>query len=896
MRYFWIFILILSGFFAKSQVDSIPSSQYNNKNQLSSNTYFYSFQDSRGYLWFSGKNGLTRLSGNNWTNYSLDDLNLSTSVAEVFEDEQQILWMIDMNNQLSYLDQDGLSHPYRYNKELKEFCKNNTTGLHLKNSLSINNNVLSLNFESYPSIKILANGEFISKKPIEEIRYLVDSNSVEIHNIIKNKTAIKTQEGFFSSQYSPSENFKYQTSVTQVVSIESSIYFNCGGNSLVKFTAGEHKSLDFKDIIIYMYKDKNELYISVRNDGIYRITKNFNAIKLVDAASLIITSVVKDQNNSWWLTTLNNGIIHYPNFQSRIKTNKAINTEPIAESQKNGIKINKGVLKGQFSMPKIKKSSQPEVVRSAISVNDALSYDNDVYISSYSDCYRLQGDSIFYLYRRLKGKWNDTLFIDSFPHSKHFYHVNLFNDTVYFTSKRNIFKLSKNNKLELLPVTFNSQIINVISNDHQLVAMSSSGEVFTLNKHFQFYDTLGVSNIQNFTISNTNNLEIYILAKKTILVAKLINDTFKIHYTNSFKYNLSEFDLNSIKTNNSSIILSNKNIQVEIPKEDFSSKILKTELVPKQSEGVLEFDINLFDHGSNVKTEYFYRLKENEKFKRRRNNSFYFESLSEGSYNLQVYVKDEIGRKSKVHSYSFTIPTPIWRSSPFILLYVISSSLIIILIFKIRLKRKELILRLETETLAHKQDTLKAQLNPHFLFNALSTIQSMVVTNQVKETNFYVKNLAKLIRSLLDSSIDREVTIEKEIELLQSYLNIEKINTINPFDFTINVDEELIEDEVKIPSMLVQPFVENAIKHAFKDQTDAHINLNFLDKDDHILVEIIDNGIGIQSKPTNKDHTSRAMKIIQERIELIKVLRKKTILLNTEISAGTKISLEIPIS
>ena len=179
MRYFWIFILILSGFFAKSQVDSIPSSQYNNKNQLSSNTYFYSFQDSRGYLWFSGKNGLTRLSGNNWTNYSLDDLNLSTSVAEVFEDEQQILWMIDMNNQLSYLDQDGLSHPYRYNKELKEFCKNNTTGLHLKNSLSINNNVLSLNFESYPSIKILANGEFISKKPIEEIRYLVDSNSVE---------------------------------------------------------------------------------------------------------------------------------------------------------------------------------------------------------------------------------------------------------------------------------------------------------------------------------------------------------------------------------------------------------------------------------------------------------------------------------------------------------------------------------------------------------------------------------------------------------------------------------------------------------------------------------------------------------------------------------------------
>jgi sensor histidine kinase YesM len=203
---------------------------------------------------------------------------------------------------------------------------------------------------------------------------------------------------------------------------------------------------------------------------------------------------------------------------------------------------------------------------------------------------------------------------------------------------------------------------------------------------------------------------------------------------------------------------------------------------------------------------------------------------------------------------------------------------------------------------------LRSQMNPHFIFNALNTIQGFVYSNDKKSASSYLGKFSQLIRKILDSSNKQTITLEEEIEILQLYTDIEKARFGESLNVTINIDPALDLESILIPPMLIQPYVENAIKHGLfhkPEEKTLIIRVSKAEEQDAVEVVIDDNGIGRErSKEINKSrigHHSFAIAANEKRIDLInQTIDKKTRLkiidkINADGSpAGTTVIITIP--
>jgi tetratricopeptide (TPR) repeat protein len=169
----------------------------------------------------------------------------------------------------------------------------------------------------------------------------------------------------------------------------------------------------------------------------------------------------------------------------------------------------------------------------------------------------------------------------------------------------------------------------------------------------------------------------------------------------------------------------------------------------------------------------------------------------------------------------------------------------------------------------------RAQLNPHFLSNAMASIQKYVADHDAESAGKYLGKFSMLNRSVLEHSMVESISLGEEIDMLSSYLEFEQLRLGNAFDFKIEMDAQLDIEMIYIPPLFIQPFVENAIKHGVKDRHgDGMITIRFADMTNMIKVEVIDNGKGLQQEITDKTEakSSRSLQIIKKRLQL---LRKK---------------------
>lgn len=204
-----------------------------------------------------------------------------------------------------------------------------------------------------------------------------------------------------------------------------------------------------------------------------------------------------------------------------------------------------------------------------------------------------------------------------------------------------------------------------------------------------------------------------------------------------------------------------------------------------------------------------------------------------------------------------------------------------------------------------KQQLLRSQMNPHFLFNALGSIQNFMLKNETKRAAGYLNNFASLTRNILEQS-DREfVSVSDEIETLKNYLELEKMRLEDHFEFEITYDKNMEIDFINIPPMLIQPFVENAIKHGLKNiNYKGLLELKFQDKGTVLHIEIIDNGVGIKNAALKKakQHRSMSMNIFEQRRIVLAKRTKHAIGLEVidrqnmnAKETGTLVKIEIPI-
>jgi LytS/YehU family sensor histidine kinase len=302
-------------------------------------------------------------------------------------------------------------------------------------------------------------------------------------------------------------------------------------------------------------------------------------------------------------------------------------------------------------------------------------------------------------------------------------------------------------------------------------------------------------------------------------------------------------------------------------------------------------------------------------------HSIVYSNISPGKYTFLVKACNEDGvwNKRPVRI-SIEIAAPFWLQWWFILLEIVLGLAMLFGLFKwqtnrIRAKSEEAQrqLQMAKEMIELEQKALRLQMNPHFIFNALNSIQSQIGTGNEQEARYYLAKFSRLMRQILDNSRNSLITLEEEVQTLENYLLIEQFCNGNRFSYTITVDESLERDFIKLPPMLLQPFVENAIKHGFRfSETEnpgkrGQIEIRFAEKGNLLECSVTDNGIGCkQSAELNKSsketyHRSTALLVTQERLDLLDgipgVQSLEMIDLEDETgnALGTKVIIRLPV-
>ncbi len=265
------------------------------------------------------------------------------------------------------------------------------------------------------------------------------------------------------------------------------------------------------------------------------------------------------------------------------------------------------------------------------------------------------------------------------------------------------------------------------------------------------------------------------------------------------------------------------------------------------------------------------------------NRSVTYSNLSPGDYTFLVKAVNEDDIYSKdVKQIAFTILPPFWKTWWFITIITGSVILLLVLIFRIRLmqvKRRSEIqrreLQMEKDLLELEQKALRLQMNPHFIFNALNSIQGLISQKDDKTARFYLAKFSKLMRLILDNSRQSMITLRTEIMTLENYLSLEKFCSGDQFEFEILCEEDVQKDEVSIPPMMIQPFVENAVIHGMKHKQNSGKILVSFTQIGHVLeCSITDNGVGRtkaseMNAQRDQEHKSTALVVTQERLDIL---------------------------
>lgn len=284
-----------------------------------------------------------------------------------------------------------------------------------------------------------------------------------------------------------------------------------------------------------------------------------------------------------------------------------------------------------------------------------------------------------------------------------------------------------------------------------------------------------------------------------------------------------------------------------------------------------------------------------------------FTTLPYGDYSFEVYAKNNDGYwSSKPAMMSFSIAPPFWHTWWF---RILGGSVIIAgIFFFIRYRVRLIVKRAEEKTAMYKKAAeqekekstlfqkasememkfLSAQMNPHFTFNAMNSIQHFMLEHEPEKAQHYLAKYSKLIRKVLENNMEKFVPLDDELDMLEIYMEIESLRFSAPFEFEIDVCEELEEKEYQIPPMILQPYIENAIWHGIfhKKEGIGKITLSFCLEDNRIKCIIEDNGVGRKrAKELNsskKEHRSLGMLITQERLQHLQA--------DSDIDVRTKIS------
>ncbi len=508
---------------------------------------------------------------------------------------------------------------------------------------------------------------------------------------------------------------------------------------------------------------------------------------------------------------------------------------------------------------------------------------------------------------KLNTKLADFEFINSF----------FLNDKLFFATKKNgIFNIEKNTlKIHKIPIKikeiipFNDHAI-IVSTTGELLKFDSNYKLTKLKHRITITNPLSLLASENQLLySKNDSLHSYDTKEQKITNSIpfkiLLNQAFtkkkKVYaYINNDLYtNTPSYSRNKTPKLTNAYITTSQNKKHEV----FPSKKpiqLTTDDYPLTFWAKASF----LENPSSIEYRYSWNDAKVKQRPFRYNNDYQLNTKLIGTAQAKITVKSGnqfssfniapivTSRVQEQVDYSFVL---------YLALGIIALLLGIILLGLLKNRRQtKKILQLETQQkmIELEQKSLQMQMNPHFIFNSLNGVKGMIALGKIKNAKEYLTKIAGWMRNMLNDSRSSQVLLKDEVKNLDLYLDIEQKLRGNSFSYAI---ENLVNDDsLSIPSMMIQPFLENSIVHAFDgSQENAHINISFEKKGRKIEVIVEDNGKGIQEKKSS--HKSVAMSLIKDRLKLwndkgnlygVDVINKSV---NEHGSTGIKVHLRLPI-
>lgn len=917
---------------------------------LPSNSVYDIFQDQKGFMWFATNKGLCRYDGKYFLTYTNEN-QTSISGSCIQEDLYGRIWYSNFDGYLYYVE----------NNQLK--CLNNTNTI-----------------------------GFVKFGITDKYLIVLQKNHILFYDLkdlnIRKKVAFNT-ENLFATHFSNSKFYLLGNDFTIIepdlsikhFSIPKEVYENYPAPILQKSTNG---LLLVSKYANYFYEIKKNKFYKRKITGDFTFIQNlafdkdFNwicttqgAIKYVKGGintlntylkNFNISFVFKDQEENYWFSTINDGLLLVPNlynnFVSFDKKPLTISTngrsifigstdDKLYKSDlflKNFEKIFDGksnheiyflssdlqhlyFTSNTFKKINLKNKTEEE---SIIALKDAQKLNEKYYVFAASGvCGLLKNTTI-------KNEWDvwakDSIqtiipIINGVQGKSTSY--NAFNNTIYYATNNGLFAVTKNNILEIKVKNKKLFFSRIKSIGDKTYAITSTEKLYVITSDNYVKQIRLQRYINNEPINKIKflNSKLYIITPFSLYSFDL--DTHNIKKIVSITPDHEISDL--IELNRHIIGVTPKGflyILKEKKRKIFPIKLILNSALVNGKTRDLKSLKNLHYTENNIRIIYSilsYIPNQKGKLYYSINNSSWIladedarslslNSLPSGKYFIKFQTIIN-GKKSDITRMTLNIKKPFWLSCYFILLMIIVFIGLIYCFLKWQLtkikKRNQLILdkiNLEKNVNQSNLRALKSQMNPHFFFNALNTLQSYIVANEKNEAIEYLSKFSNLTRIILEMTDKDWISIADEVKTLKLYLEIEKARFEEDFLFSIKTQADLDVEAIKIPSMLLQPYVENALKHGLLHKfgiKELYINFTIKDKILSILIE--DNGIGRKKSQElnqikNKKHQSFATNALQNRIDLLNEYNQKNIsieiidkLTDNKLPNGTLIVIQIPL-
>ncbi len=955
-RFFISFLLILlSHFFLFAQGFSPHFTNYTTSDGLPNAETFGLIQDRSGIIWFGTENGLTSFDGYNFITYSKEAGLQDLTILYIQEDKQSNIWVCTLSGRIFYLNHSNKKiYPFAFNdKILKYKSKFTSPNYFFKDTDHI---IIELNGLGTLIIDKDGNEKLLKQDdPSQLFCYKIHQKIFCTSNLNQigksypldpySKFPIPKLSQISTYQFSPNEMFFYGDKFISYVKNDKIVWTKSCKNTI-------------KEIL---KEDKIGILIAYSESKDLKLYKDIDALKKDQYIQLInniwVNSMMIDSKNGLWISTSENGIFYSQNINCHVLNKKQglneDNVTCIQKTEDNDIIF--GLRHGGIF--KIDHNN-PTLITDISQIDDSpinydLYYDNErktLFQAHYSVSYYNDKQ-----WRKLDDQ-KSGVFINAkrfHPHKQFlwlagavgFFKIDMIskkviynslddgindrtfcvfqdrNEHIWISNSDGLFNLINHKLIPFHPYNslFKTRVedINQLQNGQLVFATKGNGII--LKKEDNTFTTIDISNglTSNF-IDNLylNNNSLWACTQQGLNHLIFKSDTlFKIN-TITQKNGLPTNEISQIAIQDNilwigtskGLVKMNKNyvswqrntVKIQNFKVNQDTSFDKSNLSYFQNN--IQIKYLTIDYSMEGKVNYRYRLlPDNMDWTATQATELNFFSLQPNNYTFEIQSQNVDGKWSKIDRISFYINPPFWKSWWFILLLILLGMGLVAFFAKRQIKQSDTKHDIQQQISELERSALQAQMNPHFIFNCLNSIQNLILKDEKKKVIYYLGLFARLVRKNLNFSRQNKVTLEDDIGIVHSYLEMEKLRFKSAFSYEIIVDPEIQPFNIDIPPMLVQPFVENAIIHGIS-QKDKHglIKVQYQIEGEYIKVTVSDNGVGItnNTKSQSPNHTSVGMKITDERLKLLdENLRDKYIIMSpimeNNVLSGTQVDIYI---